>query len=104
MHRVPDFVTSQYFAEVVKAVTEQKDSDIYSQARLEVFEEGESVQIMHIGPYSEEAEDIAKMHEYAEAQGYELRGKHHELYFGDPRRTAQEKLKTILRRPVAKNL
>ncbi len=102
MHRVPDFVSPQYFGEVVAAVSEQKKSDVFKRARLQVFEEGECVQIMHIGPYSEEAKDIATMHQYAKEQGYRLHGKHHELYFGDPRRSAPEKLKTILRQPVFK--
>lgn len=102
MLRLPDYVDQKFFDEVVKKCIEQKKSDLYKKARLELFEEGECVQIMHIGPYSTEPANIAKMHEYAIGQGYKLIGRHHELYFGDPHKTDPEKLKTILRHPVSK--
>lgn len=58
------------------------------------------MQIMHIGPYSEEPRTIAKMEAFAEENGYRKAGKHHEIYLGDPRRAKPERLKTILRQPV----
>lgn len=100
MLRVPEFVTPDYFAQVVRECVAAKKSDVYNNARLEWFDEGTVVQIMHIGPYATEQPNIEKMHAYAHNQGYQLTGKHHELYFGDPRRTAPENLKTILRHPV----
>lgn len=103
MMRLPDFVTPAFFQKVVLSCIENKKDDIYRKARLELFDEGLSVQMMHIGPYSEEGPNIIKIHAFAESNGYELIGKHHELYFGDPRRTAPEKLKTILRNPVKKH-
>ncbi len=102
MLRVPEFVTSEYFEEVVNKCIETKGTNIYRKARLEYLDEGTCVQIMHIGPYNTEPPTIKRMHEYAFDNGYELVGKHHELYFGDPRRTAPEKLRTILRQPVEK--
>ncbi len=69
--------------------------------RLERFCEGPSAQIMHIGPYAAEAENIQKLHAFIKAQGRELRGKHHEIYLGDPNRTAPEKLKTIIRQGMS---
>lgn len=102
MLRVPGFVTPDYFDEVVAECIAQKQSNTYKRARLESFAEGECVQIMHIGPYDQEQTDIDKMHAYAKEHGYVLSGKHHELYFGDPRRSAPEKLKTILRQPVCR--
>ena len=68
--------------------------------RFERFEEGLSAQVMHIGPYSEERPTIEKLHAFIAEQGYEPSGKHHEIYLGDPRRAAPEKLKTIIRQPV----
>jgi hypothetical protein len=100
MLRLPEFVTKEFFAEVVADVVAKKKSNIYKNARLDHFTEGESVQIMHIGPYDKEASTIERMHNYVKENGYELTGKHHELYFGDPRRTAPEKLRTILRQGV----
>lgn len=98
--RVPEFVTPAFFQEVVTELVAKKKDEAYRNVRLEAFEEGDCVQILHIGPYDQEAPTIAAMHAFAAAEGRPLRGKHHELYFGDPRRTAPEKLKTILRRPV----
>jgi hypothetical protein len=54
---------------------------------------------MHIGPYVDEAPNIAKIHQFIVENGGELRGKHHEIYLSDPRRAAPEKLKTIIRQP-----
>jgi hypothetical protein len=69
--------------------------------RFELFEEGLSVQILHIGPYEEEAPTIARMHnEYMPENGLAENGHHHEIYLSDPRRTAPEKLRTVLRHPV----
>jgi hypothetical protein len=56
---------------------------------------------MHHGPCSAEGPVIANMHAFAEDEGYRLTGKHHEIYLSDMRRTAPEKLKTVLRQPVA---
>lgn len=69
--------------------------------RLNRFDEGLSVQTLHIGPYSAEAETIARLHaEFLPANGLVETGHHHEIYISDPRRTAPDKLKTILRQPV----
>jgi hypothetical protein len=100
MLRLPEFVTPSFFTKVVNACIDQKQSDIYKKARLESIKEGLCVQLMHIGPYNQEGDNIKKLHDFAKISGYELTGKHHELYFGDPRRTPPEKLRTILRQPI----
>lgn len=69
--------------------------------RLEAFHEGLCAQVLHVGPYSAEPPTIERLHAYIAEQGYQRRGKHHEIYLGDPRRTAPEKLKTIIRQPIA---
>ena len=69
--------------------------------RLEKLREGRAAQILHIGPYSAEGPTIERLHRFVEEQGLRLRGRHHEIYMGDPRRAAPEKLKTIIRHPVA---
>ncbi len=56
----------------------------------------------HIGPYAEEPRTINKMNTFAQENGYNLCGKHHEIYLGDPRRCKPERLRTILRHPVEK--
>jgi hypothetical protein len=55
---------------------------------------------MYVGPYSEERPTIEKLHAFIAANGLRRRGHHHEIYLGDPRRAAPEKLKTIIRQPV----
>jgi hypothetical protein len=64
------------------------------------FEEGEVVEALHVGPYATEPETIARMAAVAEAAGREPIGPHHEIYLGDPNRSAPERLKTVLRQPV----
>jgi hypothetical protein len=68
--------------------------------RLEEFREGLAAQVMHVGPYSAERSTIEKMWSFIEAGGYSANGKHHEIYLGDPRRSAPSKLRTILRQPI----
>lgn len=97
----PDHITVEMFRQAREDFRKKKgDSQALSAARFERFHEGSSVQIMHIGPYSEEPATIEKMHAFAQENGYELRGKHHEIYIGDPRRSKPENLKTVLRHPV----
>ncbi len=68
--------------------------------RAELFAEGPSAQVMHIGPYAEERGSIERLHAGIAEAGLHPVGRHHELYLGDPRRSAPEKLRTILRQPV----
>jgi hypothetical protein len=75
---------------------------VLDRARFETYDEGLVVHLMHIGPYSAEGPNIARMHQFAFDQGYQLTGKHHEIYLGDPRKAAPDKLKTIIRQPIRK--
>jgi len=78
----------------------KKELDALRQVRFESFHEGLSVQLTHLGPYAAEGPNIARMHAFIHENGYETNGKHHEIYLSDVRRTAPEKLKTVLRQPV----
>jgi len=98
----PDFVNDKMFAEALDEVKRKKNPPGIEKARLESFKEGLSVQTMHVGPYSTEAESIARLDVFAKEKGYKMLGKHHEIYLGDPRRAAPSKLRTIVRHPVAK--
>ena len=72
--------------------------DLLRRAELD---EGLVVQTLHIGPYDDEGPVLARMHhEFIPQQGLTMSGRHHEIYLGDPRRTAPERLRTILRQPV----
>ena len=98
----PEQVTPDLFAKARSDVIRKKGQALADKARLETFDEGRSVQILYLGAYADEGATIARMHEYLHACGYTPNGKHHEIYLGDPRRAAPEKLKTILRQPVRK--
>lgn len=98
----PDFVNDKMFAEALDEVKRKKNRPGIEKARLESFKEGLCVQTMHVGPYSTEAESIARLDVFAKEKGYRMLGKHHEIYLGDPRRAAPSKLRTIVRHPVAK--
>jgi len=99
----PELITSAMFEEGLTQMRKKKgDQPAFSQLRLQPFEEGLCVQIMHIGPYDAEPATIEKMDAFAVTQGYQMHGKHHEIYLGNPMRADPQKLKTILRHPVMK--
>jgi len=100
MIAVPDEVAAEAVAAAADAAAHKRELPAAALPRLERLEEGLAAQIMHVGPYAEEAPTIELLHDFVAAQGYELQGRHHEVYLGDPRRTAPERLKTVLRHPV----
>ncbi len=95
----PDFVTGDDLEAAQKQAADKGIAPA-AQVRLEAYHEGLSAQVMHVGPYSEEAPTIELLHEFIAAQGYGNRGKHHEIYLGDPRRAKPENLRTIIRQPI----
>nr|HMN63224.1 GyrI-like domain-containing protein [Anaerolinea sp.] len=98
----PEPVTPDWVEKTRVQLLAKKDSSpLCEKVRFETYDEGLSVQLMHIGPYAAEGPNIARMHAFANEQGCRLRGKHHEIYLSDPRRAAPEKMKTVLRQPVA---
>lgn len=104
MIRQPEFVDSEVFETAKQALLKKKPQLDLSAARLEVFKEGLCAQIMHIGPYDDEAATIKIMEEFIIKEGYmndisDIRH-HHEIYLGDPRKTKPEKLKTVIRHPI----
>lgn len=98
----PDLITAEMFAAAVQKAQAKRPVPALAKVRLQRFHEGLAVQIMHIGPYSAEGPTIERMLAYARAQGYNPRGRHHEIYVGDPRQAHPERLKTVLRQPVEK--
>ena len=101
----PDFVTQKDFDWAKESAATKKGLDC-SRAELFTLEEGDCVQIMHIGSYDDEPVTIKLMDEFALDNGYTLDFSesrlHHEIYLSDPRKTAPEKLKTVIRHPVRK--
>ncbi len=100
--RTPDFIKSSDLDAARKAMAEKKkDVPAAARVKLESLDEGECVQALHVGSYDAECGTIKTMLEHAAAEGYAPVGRHHEIYLSDPRRVAPERLRTILRHPVA---
>jgi len=99
----PGLVTPELLAEALLKLRKKKgEIESFSRLRLETFQEGPSVQMLHIGPYATEPATVEKIEAYARAQGLQMAGKHHEIYLGNPLLADPEKLKTILRHTVTK--
>ena len=103
--RLPDFVTRDEYQWAVEEGTRKKKKD-FSKVEFLSIDEGLCVQCMHIGPYDNEPETVALMHEFIDQQGYTLditdERHHHEIYLSDARKVAPEKLKTVIRHPIKK--
>jgi hypothetical protein len=97
----PAEVTRELLDQAVSEAKKKKALPSLDKLRLDVYDEGRAAQILHVGPYSEEMAAVDRLHAFIKEQGFHLCGKHHEIYLNDPRRTAPEKLKTILRQPVS---
>ena len=100
MIMAPDFVTTAMFEHAV-AKSAKKLGQAPETLRLERYDEGTSLQVLHVGSYDDEAPVLARLHDVEmPTRGLTFNGHHHEIYLGDPRRTAPDKLRTILRQPV----
>lgn len=106
MIRQPVFVTQGVFETAQAMLAKKKPHLDPSIARLEDFTEGLCAQVLHIGPYDDEPRTVEALEAFIAAKGYrtEMAGlrQHHEIYLSDPRRTAPEKLKTVIRHPIVK--
>jgi hypothetical protein len=98
----PEFVTVDLVERIKGDVARKKNPTSLSRLRFETYSEGMSVQIMYFGAYADEGPAIAKMHAFINNNGYITNGKHHEIYLGDPRKSAPERLKTVIRQPILK--
>ncbi len=97
----PAWITFGLVEQALAATKAKKNLPALPLLRFGEYDEGQAVQILHIGSYDEEAPTLNRLHqEYMPAHGYDFNGRHHEIYLGDPRKTEASKLKTILRQPV----
>ena len=95
----PEYVTAPLYDEACVQLKKKKDPVALPELRFESFSEGKSAHIMHIGPFSEEGPTIKKVHDYIEANGSKLSGRHHEIYLSDTRKADPAKWKTVIRQP-----
>jgi len=97
----PEFITDEMVQESITEVREKKNPSRLSNVRFSNFQEGRCAQIFHKGPYGkEEIPTIKRLHDFILENGYQLRDKHHEIYFNSPLRTNPENLRTIIRQPI----
>jgi hypothetical protein len=101
MIRTPDFVTRQDLDSAVQVLLDKGKEPEVRQVRLASMSEGRCVQMLHVGPYDQVSRTISTMSQFAQDQGLAFSGRHHEIYLSDPRRVAPERLKTLIREPVA---
>jgi hypothetical protein len=100
MIMAPAFIERSFFDAAVGKAS-RKLGDPPSSLRFETLTEGRALQTLHVGRYDDEGPTLARLHDrIMPAQGLDFAGPHHEIYLSDPRRTAPEKLRTILRQPV----
>lgn len=98
----PAVVTRDLYDQAVEQVKKKKSPVALDRLRFAEYDEGRAAQVMYVGPYADEGPTIKDLHRFIEAQGGALTNTnkhHHEIYMGDPRRVAPEKLKTIIRQP-----
>ena len=105
--RLPDFVGKEDFLWAAETAEKKKKLDL-SRAEFLTVDEGLCVQCMHVGPFDDEPATVERMDRFLLENGYENdmgpSRRHHEIYLSDARKTAPEKLKTVIRHPVKRVL
>ena len=96
----PSFVTYENIDQALSEVKKKKSPAAISKVRFTSWPEGKCVQIMHIGPFSEEGPTIEKLHRFIDVSNRQRTGKHHEIYLSDIRKADPKKWKTIIRQPM----
>lgn len=95
-------VTRPFFDRCVRDLRSRKRPIALESIRFWRWKEGTAAQIVHVGPYSEEGPTIERLHDFVRKQGLRPCGRHHEIYLGDPRRSAPARLRTVLRQPACR--
>lgn len=104
MIRQPNFISNEIFEEGIKIAKSKKENKLLDEVEFVTIEEGMCVQMMHIGSFDEEAKTFEVMEKFCEENNLTIKSKaHREIYISDFRKTAPEKLKTVLRYRVEKN-
>ncbi|WP_019135141.1 GyrI-like domain-containing protein [Cellulomonas massiliensis] len=98
---VPDWLAAEHVEAARSTVARKGGAPLLDAVRLEALDEGLCAQTLHVGPYDDEGPVLAELHErFVPEHGLRMTGRHHEVYLSDARRTAPERLRTLLRQPV----
>ena len=101
MIQQPTVITQDIFAVALENVRKKKPHPLYDDIRWQSLPEERAIQFLHIGGYDSEPASFKKMDELASSLGLERCDQvHREIYLSNKNRTAEEKLKTILRYSV----
>lgn len=101
MIMVPEWIDRAMFDTVARALGEKNAPEMLGSVRFASFAEGLCAQTLHVGSFDDEAPVLEELHErFIPSAGLAMRGTHHEVYFSDPRKTAPERMRTLLRQPV----
>jgi len=102
MIRQPEFLTPELFERFRAETARKKPNPYLSAARFAEIAEGLCCQMLHIGSYDDEPASFAAMEAYCRENGWRRASlTHREIYLSDPRKTAPDKLQTVLRFRVA---
>ncbi|SEB11211.1 GyrI-like domain-containing protein [Leifsonia sp. 21MFCrub1.1] len=103
LNLIPDWITDDHVEQAHVAVRSRGGAPALGALRVETLDEGLCVQTLHVGSYDDEAPVLAELHDvFIPESGLTMTGRHHEIYLSDARRTAPERLRTILRQPVTR--
>lgn len=98
MIRQPEFVTEALVNSLKVGVVKKKKNPLVAQLEFLTLDEGQSIQMTHVGPYDDEPASFEKLESFAESQGLKRRTMvHKEIYVTDPNKVSSEKLRTTLR-------
>lgn len=100
MLRVPEAVCEDCYQLCWEKAAARSESPSFGNMRMEDWEEGRAIQVLHTGPWTDELPTVEKLHAFIAEYGGQPRGRHHEIYLSDPRRTKPAHLRTILRQPI----
>lgn len=98
MIRQPDFVSEEVANRAFESVRKKKPHSLLENVTFETFEDGLSVQMMHVGAYDDEPQSFEQMKKFIRENNLEITTlRHREIYIRDARKTEKSKLKTVLR-------
>lgn len=98
MIKQPYFITKEIFDLAFEKVKKKKPNELYDEVSFDCIESKKAIQILHIGSFDTEIESFEKLDNFANEMNLERNEKlHTEIYLNNKNRTAEDKLKTILR-------
>lgn len=98
MIKQPYFITKEIFELAFEKVKKKKPNELYDEISFDCIESKKAIQILHIGSFDTEIESFEKLDNFASEMNLERSEKlHTEIYLNNKNRTAEDKLKTILR-------